>query len=160
MNLLYFDLNHAVKEHDFIIDQSGGRHGYKDLGLMDSVLDHMTNDVYYPEIQDKASYLCYSIIKNHAFVDGNKRSSIVLTSYFLEINGLDYCINRFIREMENYAVYVAANFMSQDLLYAIINSIIYDYDYDEELKIEIAVALANQLPQQDDPDEEQPYDLF
>ncbi len=150
MNLLYFDLGHAVKEHDFIIDKSGGRHGYKDLGLIDSVLEHMTNDVYYPEIHDKASYLCYSIIKNHAFVDGNKRSAIVLTSYFLEINGLNYCINTFIREMENYAVYVAANFISQELLYAIISSIIYEYDYGEDLKIEIAIALANQLPVLDD----------
>ena len=153
MDLLYFDLSHAVKEHDFIIEKSGGRHGYKDLGLIDSVLEHMTNDNYYPQIQDKANYLCYSIIKNHAFIDGNKRSAIVLTSYFLEINGLNYCINRFIREMENYAVYVAANFISQELLHTIISSIIYDYDYEEALKIEIAIVLANQLPDQNDADE-------
>ena len=150
MNFLYFDLNHAVKEHDYIIDKSGGRHGYKDLGLIDSVLHHMANDFYYPEINDKVHFLCYSIIKNHAFVDGNKRSAIVLTSYFLEINGLGYCINRFIREMENYAVYVAANFISQDLLHSIISSIIYDNDYNEELKVSIADALSNQLPEQDE----------
>ncbi len=157
MDLLYFNLDHAVTEHDFIINKSGGRHGYKDLGLVDSVLHHMKNDMYYPEIQDKASYLCYSVIKNHAFIDGNKRSAIVLTSYFLEINGLGYCIGSFIREMENYAVYVAANFISQDLLHKIITSIIYDYDYDEEIKIEIAIALTNQLP---DFNEENEADLF
>ncbi|TCD29633.1 type II toxin-antitoxin system death-on-curing family toxin [Pedobacter psychrodurus] len=160
MGLFYFDLSHAVKEHDFIIEKSGGRHGYKDLGLMDSVLEHMTNDIYYPEIHDKAVYLCFSIIKNHAFVDGNKRSSIVLTSYFLEINGLDYCITKFIREMENYAVYVAANFISKELLYAIISSIIYEHDYQEELKVEIALALANQLPDDENSEEDADDDLF
>ncbi|RDC56662.1 type II toxin-antitoxin system death-on-curing family toxin [Pedobacter chinensis] len=146
MDLLYFDLNHAVKEHDFIIEKSGGLHGYKDLGLIESVLELMKNDFYYPEIEDKATHLCFSIIKNHSFTDGNKRSSIVLTSYFLEINGLGYCINKFIREMENYAVYVAANFISSELLHKIVTSIIYEDDHNEELKMEIATALSNQLP--------------
>lgn len=153
MGLIYFDLEHAVKEHDFIIDKSGGRAGNNDLGLIDSVLNHMTNDVYYPEIQDKAAYLCFSIIKNHGFTDGNKRSAIVLTSYFLELNGLDYCVNRFIMEMENFAVYVAANFISQDLLHSIITSIIYDLDYSEGLKLEIAITLSNQLPDFESSDE-------
>lgn len=146
MELLYFDLNHAIKEHDYIIENSGGLSGYENLGLLESVIGHMKNEWYYPEIEDKATYLCYSVIKNHSFNDGNKRSSIVLTSYFLEINGLDYCTTRFIVEMENFAVYVAANFISQDLLHAIITSIIYEDDYNEGLKLEIAHALGNQLP--------------
>ncbi|RLJ73640.1 type II toxin-antitoxin system death-on-curing family toxin [Pedobacter alluvionis] len=160
MQLLYFDVNHAVREHDFIIDKSGGRHGYKDLGLVESVLEHMTNDLYYPEIEDKAAFLCYSIIKNHSFTDGNKRSAIVLTSYFLEINGLGHCVSHFIREIENYAVYVAANFINQEVLHDIITSIIYEDDYTEELKIEIASALSNQLPMILDSEEEEQDDAF
>ena len=152
MDLLYFDLNHAVKEHDFIIEKSGGLQGYKDLGSIESVLELMKNDFYYPEIEDKTTHLCFSIIKNHSFTDGNKRSSIVLTSYFLEINGLEYCINKFIREMENYAVYVAANFISSELLHKIITSIIFKDEHNEKLKVEIATALSNQLPQNEQVD--------
>ncbi|MBC8051550.1 MAG: Fic family protein [Sphingobacteriaceae bacterium] len=146
MELFYFDLSHAIKEHDFIIEQSGGKHGYKDLGLLESVVTHVRNDEYYPLIEDKVSFLCFSINKNHCFIDGNKRSSIVLSSYFLSLNGLDYCIDRFVREMENIAVYVAANFIDSDLLREIITSIIYEYDFSEELKLKITSALSNQLP--------------
>jgi death-on-curing family protein len=128
------------------MEHSGGLHGFENIGLLESVLGHITNEWYYTEIEDKATYLCYSVIKKHSFNDGNKRSAIVLTSYFLEINGLNYCTNRFILEMENFAVYVAANFISQELLHAIITSIIYEDDYSESLKLEIATALSNQFP--------------
>lgn len=145
IQFLYFNLEYAIKEHDFIIQKSGGREGINNIGLLESVLEHMTNDLYYPSIEDKISFLCFSIIKNHAFTDGNKRSSIVLTSYFMELNGLSYCNTRFILEMENFAVYVAANIIDQHLLHEIITSIIYDNDYNEELKLKIASALSIQI---------------
>lgn len=155
---LYFDLSHAIREHDFIIEKSGGRHGVNNIGLLDSVLEHIKNDVYYPNFEDKVSYLCYSIIKNHAFTDGNKRSAIVLTGYFMEINGLTYCITRFILEMENFAVYVAANFIDQDLFHSIITSIIYQSDYEEDLKLQIAQVLSIQLKEfGEDNEENDPY---
>lgn len=145
VQFLYFSLDYAIKEHDFIIEKSGGRHGVNNIGLLESVLEHMTNNLYYPNIEDKICFLCFSIIKNHAFIDGNKRSSIVLTGYFFELNGLSYCTTRFFLEMENFAVYVAANLISQDLLHDIITSIIYEDDYNEELKLKIALALGNQI---------------
>jgi len=149
LSFFYFDLQYAVKEHDFIIENSGGRHGSNNIGLLESTLEHIKNDWYYPSIEDKATYLCYSINKNHAFTDGNKRSSIVLTSYFLEINGLSYCTTRFVLEMENFAVYVAANYIDQVLLHQIITSILYENDYSEELKLKIAKALSTHIDDSD-----------
>lgn len=141
MDYFYFSTEHAIKEQDFIIENSGGRKGIINIGLVDSVLEHIKNDLYYPEFENKVCHLFFSINKNHAFEDGNKRTSIVLTAYFLEANGFDYKVGRFIREMENIAVHVADNKIDKLLLQEIITSIIYENDYDEELQLKIVNAI-------------------
>ena len=141
MPFYYFDTVHAIKEHDFIIENSGGRSGIINAGLVDSVIEHIQNDNYYPELEDKTCHLFFSINKNHAFNDGNKRTSIVLCAYFLELNGFDFKVNYFIQEMENIAVHVADNRIERDLLYEIIKSILYDNEYNEELQLRIVNAI-------------------
>lgn len=143
MNFIYFDFEYAVKEHDYIIQHSGGLTGAKDLGQLHAALDFVQDDIYYPNLEDKVSYLFYSINKNHAFNDGNKRSSIALSAYFLEINGLGYIASKFIGLMENVAVDVADNIIDRDLLKEIITSIIYEEDYSYELKLKIINAKTN-----------------
>lgn len=146
----YFDVAYAVKTHDWIIDNSGGLTGTKDIGQLESPLEHMQNDWYYPEIEDKLTHLVFSINKNHAFNDGNKRSSLALGAYFLELNGFDFIVQNFVREMENIAVWVADNVIDKELLHKIISSILYDDEYSIELKLEIyeAVQLAEENKQQ------------
>lgn len=143
MAFIYFDYEYAVKEHDYIILYSGGLIGAKDLGNLHATLDFVKNDMYYPELEDKVSYLFYSINKNHAFNDGNKRSSIALSAYFLEINGLGHIASKFIELMENVAVDVADNIIDRDLLKEIITSIIYENEYSYELKLKIITAKEN-----------------
>lgn len=141
MDYYYFTLEYAIKTHDFIIEQSGGAQGVKDMGLLASVLDHIQNDWYYSEFEAKLTHLVYSVNKNHAFSDGNKRSSIALGAYFLELNGLDYCVDKFIIEMENIAVHVADNRIDKDLLQEIIGSLLFEDEYSEALKLKIIEAL-------------------
>jgi len=143
MKYIYFDLEYAIKVHDFIIKISGGREGTHDIGLLDSVLEFIQSDMYYPNFEDKLTHLVYSVNKNHAFTDGNKRSSIALGAAFLEINGLDYLSKRFMEEMENITVYVADNKISKDLLHKIISSLIYELEYSESLKLEIYISISN-----------------
>ncbi|EKO3501764.1 death-on-curing protein [Vibrio parahaemolyticus] len=137
----YFDVAYAVKTHDWIIDNSGGLTGTKDIGQLESPLEHMQNDWYYPEIEDKLTHLVFSINKNHAFNDGNKRSSLALGAYFLELNGFDYIVQHFVREMENIAVWVADNVIDKELLHKIISSILYEDEYSISLKLEIYEAV-------------------
>ena len=137
----YFDIAHAIETHDFIINESGGSHGIRDIGLLESVLDHIQNDFYYPEFETKVTHLVFSVNKSHAFSDGNKRSSIALGAYFLELNGLEYCVDRFIIEMENISVHVADNRIDKDLLHEIIYSIINEDDFSEELRLKIIDAI-------------------
>lgn len=139
--VLYFDIKHAVQVHDWIIEHSGGLAGSKDLGALESVLDHIQNDVYYPTFEDKLNHLIFSINKFHAFNDGNKRSSLSLGAYFLELNGYDYCVKKFVLEMENIVVWLAENKISKELLLKIVTSLIMDDEYPEELKLELIEAV-------------------
>ena len=139
----YFDTTHAIKVHDDIILKSGGTLGVINIGLVDSCLEHIQNDLYYPEIENKLTHLFYCINKSHSFADGNKRASIALSAYFLEINGLDFRVNRFITSMENIAVYVADNIVDKELLGEIIYSLIYEDDYSQELKMKIITSLSS-----------------
>lgn len=140
MEFAYFDTTHAIEVHDEIINQSGGVLGILNINLLESVIEHVQNDLYYPDLEHKLTHLFYSINKNHSFQDGNKRASIALSAYFLEINNCSFRVERFIEEMENIAVDVADNRIDIDLLFEIITSIIYDDDYSEELKLKIIYA--------------------
>lgn len=87
--------------------------------------------------------MIYSINKNHAFNDGNKRSSLALGAYFLELNNFDYIVHHFILEMENIAVWVADNVIDKELLHRLITSILYEDEYSESLKLDLYRAIQN-----------------
>lgn len=146
IQIFYFDITHAVREHDWIIEKSGGLTGIKNIEYLDSALDHIQNDLYYPEFQDKLTHLVFAINKFHAFNDGNKRSSLALGAYFLELNGYDYCVTKFVLEMENISVWLADGKISKELLNEIVTSLIFEDDYSEDLKLRILSAVAPQLP--------------
>ncbi len=137
LQIFYFDTKHAVEIHDWIINNSGGLHGYREIGLLDSALEHIQNDMYYPTFQEKLKHLVYAVNKFHPFSDGNKRSSLVLGAYFLKLNGYNYCVRKFVQEMEEIVVWLAEGKIKDDLLLEIIDSIIYEDEFSESLKLKI-----------------------
>lgn len=141
IGILYFDVDHAIREHDWIIANSGGREGIINIGLLSSALEHIQSDTYYPDFCKKIAHLVFAINKFHAFEDGNKRTSIGLGAYFLELNGYDYCVKQFVIQMENIAVWVAENKISKELLEKIIYSIINEDEFSEYLRLEIVLAI-------------------
>lgn len=141
MILNYFSSEYAIKIQRKIIEISGGASGVKIFGNIDSPLAHIQNDDYYPLFEDKLTHLIFSFNKFHAFNDGNKRTSIAMGAFLLEINGLGILVDKFIIEMENIAVIVADNIIDKDLLHEIICSIINENDYNEILKLKIIHAL-------------------
>lgn len=142
MEIFYFNTQYAIEIHDWIINNTGGFHGYREIDLLDSALEHVQNDLYYPNFEDKLKHLVYAINKFHPFNDGNKRSSLVLGAYFLKVNGYDHCIKKFIHEMENIVVWLAESKIKDDLLLRIIKSIIYEDDFDEGLKLDIIQSIS------------------
>ncbi|NKQ34643.1 MAG: type II toxin-antitoxin system death-on-curing family toxin [Chloroflexi bacterium] len=77
--------------HARLIETTGGSHGLRDLGLLESATarPHATFDgtELYPDIFYKAAALMESLAQNHPFVDGNKRTAITATALFLQQNG-------------------------------------------------------------------------
>ncbi len=146
----YFDVAHALRTQQWVIDNSGGLHGVKNVAQLESVLGHIQKDLYYPEMSDKLTHLVYSVNKNHPFNDGNKRSSIALGAYFLELNGYDFAVKRFVLEMENIAVYVADNVIGKDLLRSIVEALLYEEDYPESLKLAMVDAISQAVPPGED----------
>ena len=116
MAYIYFDSEYAIRTHDKILEVSGGIAGLINRGNLESSLEHIQNDDYYPTFEEKLTHLVFAINKGHNFQDGNKRTSIALGAFFLEVNGLDVFVSKFMIEMENIAVAVADNIIDKELL--------------------------------------------
>ena len=101
------------------------------------MLQHIQNDDYYPDFEDKLTHLFFSACKFHCFLDGNKRIAITLCAQMLLLNGYLYCSGHFIREMENISYHVAAGNIDKDLLHDIIFAVINGDVNDEGLKLKI-----------------------
>lgn len=90
--MIKFDDEKILLLHQMIIESSGGRDGIRDFNLIDSAINslYQTYDgvELYPTKEEKGARLGYSLISNHAFVDGNKRVGLLSMLSFLSINGL------------------------------------------------------------------------
>ncbi len=141
--LKYVTLFDALGRHDEIVAKSGGLQGTKDEGLIDSILSHMQNDDYYPDFASKLTHLVFSIIKNHAFNDGNKRTSIMLGATFMRINDFGKeIVDNFVVQMEDVVVAVAENKIDKHLLNEILVSLTTKYEYSDELQSRINNAIS------------------
>ncbi|MFR3141194.1 type II toxin-antitoxin system death-on-curing family toxin [Clostridium sp. AM29-11AC] len=79
--------------HDQLISETGGSSGLRDEGMLDSALNApfqtFGGEDVYPSLQKKAARLCFGLVKNHPFVDGNKRIGAHAMLVFLALNGIE-----------------------------------------------------------------------
>ncbi len=77
--------------HSRIISETGGEHGILDLGTLQAAVERpkatFDGQELYPDIFTKAAALLESLVNNHPFLDGNKRTGITAVGIFLQING-------------------------------------------------------------------------
>lgn len=92
----YISLEYVLEMHDQLIEEYGGRKGILNLGLLQSALEtpkSMFNGRHlYRTIFDKAAAYLFHIIKNHAFIDGNKRTAAMVSITFLTSNEITFVI--------------------------------------------------------------------
>lgn len=140
----YITFEEALETHRKTVEKSGGGDvGELDTGKLDSVLQHIQNDDYYPTFLDKLVHLFFCSCKFHCFTDGNKRIAITLSALFLLKNGYMAVANTFFREMENVSYHVAAGHIGKELLRDIMHSILLNtYDTDESLKLRVLNAIS------------------
>jgi death on curing protein len=84
----------VIAVHERLIETSGGERGIKDINLIDSAIGsiYQTFDgkELYPTVIEKAARLCFTLNKNHAFIDGNKRISMHMLALFLRFHEIIY----------------------------------------------------------------------
>lgn len=90
--MIRFSQEKVLLLHQLITQETGGENGVRDFALLDSALQnaYATFDGVdlYPSKEEKAARLGFSLISDHAFVDGNKRIGMYVMLTFLEVNGI------------------------------------------------------------------------
>jgi death on curing protein len=118
-----------LETYQRIMRQSGGLVAIRDFGALESALSqpYMTfgGNELYPSLAEKAAALGFSLIQNHPFADGNKRTGHAAMAMFLTING--HKINASIDEQAEIILSVAAGKLDRDEFTAWLSSHIQEF---------------------------------
>ncbi len=95
--------------HSRLIDSTGGTHGIRDIGLLQSAAGRpettFGGEDLYPDIFHKPAALMESLIKNHPFIAGNTRTAITSRGIFLQMNGCSLRTSQ--KELERFTLDMA-----------------------------------------------------
>ncbi len=138
----YITYDEVLMVYEKTIEKSGGGFsGIRDQGGIESIIDFIQNDFYYPDFVSKLNFLVFRFCSGHFFNDGNKRIALTLGVYFLHKNKHYWAAVQFMQRLEAIVYHIAASHIDDKLLYRIMQNIVECEDFDEELKIEIANAM-------------------
>ena len=117
--MIKFSREKVLLLHQMITQETGGDPNIRDVALLESALESafatFDGKELYPTKEEKGAKLGFSLISNHAFVDGNKRIGMYVLLTFLEINGIR--INPSVDDVARVGLAVAAGKMNyEDLL--------------------------------------------
>lgn len=116
--MIKFSKDKVLLLHKLIAEETGGSVGIRDEALLESALENAFSGFggqeFYQSKEEKGARLGYTLISNHAFVDGNKRIGMYVMLTFLEVNGIRLdCTNDEIVEV---GLAVASGVMDYDAL--------------------------------------------
>ena len=90
--MIKFSKEKVLLLHQLIAEETGGAVGLRDEALLESALENafagFGDEEFYPTKEEKGARLGYTLVSNHAFVDGNKRIGMYVLLTFLEVNGI------------------------------------------------------------------------
>ncbi|MDO8266122.1 MAG: type II toxin-antitoxin system death-on-curing family toxin [Candidatus Saccharibacteria bacterium] len=102
-------LEHIIQIHVLVLQQTGGGEGLRDLGRLEAVIATQTQEVFgeelYKTVFEKAGAMCRGIVADHPFVDGNKRTAMLVSTTYLAVNGHEFIAKK--GELEDFAVRIA-----------------------------------------------------
>ena len=116
----YLTLGEVVDLHRAVIEETGGASGIRDLGTLESALAQPKASFagvdLHASLADKAAALCFSLVNNHAFIDGNKRIGHAAAETFLILNGSE--IDAPVDEQERLMLDLASGRLTREQLAA------------------------------------------
>ena len=111
----YLTISEILELHERLLASSGGATGIRDLGALESSVSRphasFGEQELYPDVLSKAAALCFSLVMNHPFVDGNKRAGHAAMETFLVLNG--YEVDADVDEQEQIILSMAAGDLSR-----------------------------------------------
>ena len=115
---LYLSRGQVLRLHELAIEAFGGTLGLRDMGALDAAVSRpqMTfgGEDLYPDLAAKAGALLHSLVANHPFLDGNKRTGAAASELFLAANGLDLAASD--EELEELVLAVARGELAAEAL--------------------------------------------
>lgn len=109
--IVYLTAEQVLFIHYRLVSETGGEHGVRDLGLLESAVARpqatFDRQELYPDIFEKAAALMESLINNHPFMDGNKRTGITCAVLFLQQNGVLFSAKN--ADLEKFTLRVASS---------------------------------------------------
>ena len=116
--MIKFSKEKVLLLHQLITEETGGAVGLRDEAFLESALENafagFGDQEFYPTKEEKGARLGYTLVSNHAFVDGNKRIGMYIMLTFLEVNGVKIdCTNE---ELVEVGLSLAAGTMSYEEL--------------------------------------------
>lgn len=92
MSIVFFELDEVIEIHSDQVERYGGRPGIRDMGLLQSALAMpqagVGNQYVHSDVFEMAAAYLYYIVRNHPFVDGNKRVGALAAFVFLRLNSV------------------------------------------------------------------------
>ncbi|MFC1824533.1 type II toxin-antitoxin system death-on-curing family toxin [Thermodesulfobacteriota bacterium] len=112
----YLSIREILELHGIIIETYGGARGIREIRALESAINQpritFNQTDLYPDIVEKAAALCFFLVKNHPFIDGNKRIGHAAMEAFLILNGFE--IQAAVEEQEKIILDLAAGKLNRE----------------------------------------------
>lgn len=112
----YPSVDDIISLHEIVIQKSGGGSGIRDQGGIESAVAQpqitFGGEDLYPTVIEKAAALCFSLVMNHPFVDGNNRIGQAAMEFFLTLNG--YEVKAGVDEQEQIMLNLASGLIGRE----------------------------------------------
>jgi death on curing protein len=107
--MVYLTADQVLFIHYRLVNETGGEHGIRDIGLLESAVARpkatFDDQELYSDIFEKAAALMESLVNNHPFMDGNKRTGVACAVLFLRQNNVTFSAQN--SELEKFTLQVA-----------------------------------------------------
>lgn len=122
--MILLTVEEIISLHSRLTEKTGGSDGLRDKGLLESAVysavSSFGDNEAYPTTEEKAARLMYSLVNNHAFVDGNKRIGVLVMLLTLDLNNIKIVYNQ--QELIALGLGVADGSMSYNDILKFINN--------------------------------------
>lgn len=112
----YLTFAEVLELHQSVLERWGGAGGIRDINVLESALAQPRQSFgdadLYPDLPSKAAALCFPLVLNHPFIDGNKRIGHAAMEVFLMVNGKE--LRASVDDQERIILELAAGQLSRD----------------------------------------------